>query len=90
LYDATLGTDAARIAGQLVTAGIQTDLAFQAGKPGKFFSYADRRGARFTVFLAPDELRAGSAAVKEMATGQQTTVPLQELAGWLTGRLYRA
>jgi histidyl-tRNA synthetase len=90
MFDATLGTDAARIAGQLVAAGIQTDLAFQAGKPGKFFGYADRRGARFTVFLAPNELRDGSAAVKEMATGQQTTVPLQELAGWLTGRLYRA
>src|SRR5450631_325515 len=55
MFDTALSRDAARIAAELVAAGLQTDLAFSAGKPGKFFSYADRRGARFTVFLAPTE-----------------------------------
>ena len=87
MFDAALSLDAARVAAGLVAAGIQTDLAFQAGKPGKLFTYADRRGARFTVFLAPDELRAGGAAVKEMSSGQQSTVPLAELAAWLRARL---
>jgi histidyl-tRNA synthetase len=87
MFDASLSRDAARMAAELVAAGIQTDLAFSAGKPGKFFSYADRRGARFTVFLAPNELRDGAAAVKEMASGEQTTVPLAQLAGWLRARL---
>ena len=87
MFDATLSRDAARIAAELVATGIQTDLAFSGGKPGKFFSYADRRGARFTVFLAPNELRDGAAAVKEMASGVQATVPLVELAGWLRTRL---
>jgi histidyl-tRNA synthetase len=87
MFDAALSRDAARIAAELVAAGIQTDLAFSAGKPGKFFSYADRRGARFTVFLAPNELREGAAAVKEMASGEQTTVPLVELPRWLQARL---
>ena len=87
MFDAALDRDAARVAAELVAAGIQTDLAFSAGKPGKFFSYADRRGARFTVFLAPNELRAGAAAIKEMATGEQTPVPLDELAQWLRSRL---
>jgi histidyl-tRNA synthetase len=86
MFDAGLSLDAARIASELVAAGIQTDLSFSAGKPGKFFSYADRRGARFTVFLAPNELRDGAAAVKEMASGEQSTVPLAELAGWLRAR----
>jgi len=87
IFDAALSRDAARLAAELVAAGIQTDLAFSAGKPGKFFSYADRRGARFTVFLAPDELRDGAVAVKAMAGGEQTTVPLADLAGWLQSRL---
>jgi histidyl-tRNA synthetase len=39
------------------------------------------------VFLAPNELRDGAAAVKEMASGEQTTVALAELAGWLRARL---
>jgi histidyl-tRNA synthetase len=86
MFDAALTRDAARVAAQLAAAGIQTDLAFSAGKPGKFFSYADRRGARFTVFLAPNELRDGAAAVKEMASGEQSTVPLNDLAQWLLAR----
>ncbi len=87
MFDAALSRDAARLAAELVAAGIQTDLAFSAGKPGKFFGYADRRGARFTVFLAPKELSDGAAVVKEMASGEQCTVPLAELAGWLRQRL---
>ena len=87
MFDAALSMGAARIAAELVAAGIQTDLAFSAGKPGKFFAYADRRGARFTVFLAPNELRDGAAAVKQMASGEQTTVPLAQLADWLRARL---
>jgi histidyl-tRNA synthetase len=38
MFDAALSRDAARIAAELVAAGIQTDLAFSAGKPGKFFA----------------------------------------------------
>ena len=87
MFDASLDRDAARVATQLAAAGIPTDLAFAASKPAKFFTYADRRGARFSVFLAPDELRAGAVAVKEMSTGQQITVPINELAGWLRSRL---
>jgi histidyl-tRNA synthetase len=87
MFDAALGRDAARIAAELVAAGIQTDLSFSAGKPGKFFGYADRRGARYTVFLAPNELRDGAVAVKEMASGEQATVPLAQLADWLQARL---
>lgn len=87
MFDAGLGRDAARIAGELAAAGIRTDLAFSAGKPGKLFTYADRRGARFTVFLAPNEFREGAAAVKQMVSGEQATVPLAELSGWLRARL---
>lgn len=86
MFDATLSRDAAQVAAHLVAAGIQTDLAFSAAKPAKLFSYADRRGARFTVFLAPNELREGAAVVKEMATGEQRTIALKDLAEWLRAR----
>jgi histidyl-tRNA synthetase len=87
MFDAGLSQAAARVAAELVTAGIQTDLAFAASKPGKFFSYADRRGALFTVFLAPAEFQEGAAVVKEMASGTQTNVPLPGLAEWLLSRI---
>jgi histidyl-tRNA synthetase len=87
MFEAGLHREAARVAAALIGAGIQTDLAFGAGKPGKFFSYADRRGALFTVFLAPRELEQGAVAVKRMSTGEQATVPIGELAEWLGARL---
>jgi histidyl-tRNA synthetase len=87
MFDAGLSQAAARVAAELVAAGIQTDLAFAASKPGKFFSYADRRGALFTVFLAPAELQEGAAVVKEMASGTQSTVPLAGLSEWLLQRI---
>jgi len=86
MFEAALSQQAARVAAGLVAAGIPTDLAFAAAKPGKLFAYADRRGARFTVFLAPQELREGAAVVKEMATGEQAVVPLDALAEWLKAR----
>ena len=87
MFDAGLGQAAARVAAELVAADIQTDLAFAAAKPGKFFSYADKRGALFTVFLAPTELEQGAVVVKEMASGEQTIVPLTGLAEWLAQRI---
>ncbi len=87
MFDASLSRTAAEIAARLVAAGIETDLAFPGGKPGKFFGYADRRGALFTVFLAPDELRQNAAMVKEMSSGDQTLVALKALPGWLNARL---
>ena len=87
MFETGLSREAARVAAALVSAGIQTDLSFSAGKPAKFFSYADRRGARFTVFLAPRELQQGDAVVKHMATGEQSIVPLAGLGQWLSDRL---
>jgi histidyl-tRNA synthetase len=87
MFDDSLSQDAARVSAMLMAVGIETDLALSAVKPGKFFSYADRRGASFTVFLAPNELAQGAAAVKEMSTGTQAVVPLDELPQWLRARL---
>lgn len=44
---------------------------------------ADRLAARFTAILGEDELNAGVITLKEMATGEQRTVKLDELASSL-------
>ncbi|HEX6971515.1 MAG TPA: histidine--tRNA ligase [Limnochordia bacterium] len=48
---------------------------------------AARAGARATVILGDDELARGEAAVRWMADGEQTTVPLADLVAWLAGKL---
>ncbi|MBR5486238.1 MAG: histidine--tRNA ligase [Oscillospiraceae bacterium] len=39
--------------------------------------YADKIGARYTIILGDDELANGKGVVKNMASGEQTEVPLQ-------------
>lgn len=43
------------------------------------FKYADRLGAQYTVVIGDNELAEGKVAVKEMATGQQNQVSLDDL-----------
>jgi histidyl-tRNA synthetase len=48
---------------------------------------ADRLGARLTLIVGDDELAAGRAAVRDMASGEQTAVGLDEAAEELQARL---
>lgn len=50
------------------------------------FKAADRSGARYSLILGTDEVSAGTVTVKEMATGEQTTILQTECAGWLAER----
>ena len=50
-------------------------------------SLADRLGAAFVVILGDKELAAGTAVVRRMATGEQESIPLNELAAALGARL---
>ncbi|MNW68841.1 Histidine--tRNA ligase [compost metagenome] len=44
---------------------------------------ADRMNARYTAILGEDELNSGVIALKSMATGEQQTVKLEDLAASL-------
>lgn len=46
---------------------------------------ADRLGAKFAVVIGPDEIAAGAATVKRLASGEQVSVPLNELAQYIGG-----
>ena len=40
---------------------------------------ADRSGARFAVIVGARELEQGTATVKDLTSGEETSVPLGEL-----------
>jgi histidyl-tRNA synthetase len=44
------------------------------------FRQADKSGAAFAVVIGDDELAAGSAQLKSLASGAQATVPIREVA----------
>ena len=51
---------------------------------------ADRLGTRFTLILGEEELAAGRAALRDMRSGEQTAVALDEAAEELHSRLREA
>lgn len=81
VFDDEGRADAVRVAGDLRTAGLDVDLYVGDGdRLGKQLRYADRKGMRYCVVRGPDEREAGTAAVKDLVTGDQEPVGLDSLA----------
>ncbi|HEX7242906.1 MAG TPA: ATP phosphoribosyltransferase regulatory subunit, partial [Longimicrobiaceae bacterium] len=72
--------DVLALAHRLRDAGRSVEYALKHQGVGKQFKNASALGARRTVVLGPDEVAAGVAVVKEMESGEETRVPLEELA----------
>jgi histidyl-tRNA synthetase len=78
-----------KLARDLRSAGIGGLLAFGGRSLKSQLKSADKAGVAFTLILGEQELAAGAVIVRDMATSQQTTVPLQGVAGWLQAALTR-
>ncbi len=60
-------------------AGHSVEIYPDASKLRKQFEYADKKGVRFLIIAGSDELARGVANVKELATGVQEEVPLDDI-----------
>ena len=67
---------AVKLAYALRSRGEKVDLSLKAQKPKKFFSHAEKSGAAKAVFLGPDDVGAGKARLKDLATRQETEISL--------------
>ena len=75
------------LVGGLRAAGVASDLAYgDRGMKGAMKA-ADRSGAPYAVVLGDRDLEAGTAQVKDLRTGEQTSVPLDDLIPTLEERL---
>jgi len=91
VFVVALGPAAKRRAVQLVaelrTSGVATDLGYgDRGLKGAMKA-ADRSGAKYAVVLGDRDLEGGSAQLKDLATGEQVTVALADLAHTLKEQL---
>jgi histidyl-tRNA synthetase len=91
IYGVPMGEAARRrlvvLAAQLRKAGVRVDLAYGGrGLKGAMKS-ADRSGARYTLVLGGRDLDTGTVGVKDMASGEQISVPLDGVVDELTARL---
>jgi histidyl-tRNA synthetase len=67
------------VAGALRAAGVRVDLAYGGKGLKGMMRGADRSGARCTVVLGERDLAEDTAQLKDMASGEQRTVPLADL-----------
>jgi histidyl-tRNA synthetase len=64
-------------------AGITTELYPDTVKLKKQFAYADAKNIPVVIIAGSNEISAGQATVKNMKTGEQTTVPLSALPSFI-------
>ena len=83
VLDPADAADVLAIAGQLRAAGICVDVFAGEGRMKKQFRHADRRGARFVLVRGESERAAASVTLKELATGEQTTLPVLDAVRFL-------
>jgi histidyl-tRNA synthetase len=68
-----------KLASELRRAGLNVVCYPETAKLQKQFKYADRLGAKVTLVLGPDEVENKQVAVKNLASGEQTSVPRESL-----------
>lgn len=74
----------ANLTSELRQQGINSELFLNPSeKLNKQIKYADKKSIPFVVILGPDEVENAVATVKNLKTGQQETIPLDELPQFL-------
>ncbi len=63
---------------RLRLAGVRAQLYTEQKKFKQKMAYADKIGVPYTAFLGEDEVQQGAVSVKDMTSGQQITVPVDE------------
>jgi histidyl-tRNA synthetase len=72
-------TEALKLARQLWEAGVALQLETRGGALKKAMASANRLGIQTVLILGDGELDGGTITVKHMATGEQESLPLQDL-----------
>ncbi|HJE87508.1 histidine--tRNA ligase [Rikenella microfusus] len=74
---------ALRLLSEVRRAGIAAEIYPEAAKMKKQFDYAQKRDILYMVFVGENELAARTATVKNIVTGEQISVPFDEVAALL-------
>jgi histidyl-tRNA synthetase len=79
----TLYGPAVQVASTLRENGQSVDLIMENRKSKWVFKYAGRNEARYCVIVGEDEYKNGEVAVKDLESGEQRRVKLDELSDWV-------
>ncbi len=76
---------AAEITGMLRRAGVSCDMDIMGRKMAKALKYASSARARFAIIVGKNELEQESVTMRDMASGDQATVPIIQLVRHIQG-----
>ncbi len=86
VFNEALRPQSFAVATQLRNAGIATEVYPKLARMKKQLQYAHRRDVGHVIFLGTEEVRSGVAKVKDMASGEESTVALDAILSHLTQR----
>ncbi len=76
----------AEIVAMLRSAGVSADIDIMGRKMAKALKFASSARARYAVIVGSKELEEGAVTMRDMSSGEQSMVPISELAGRMSGR----
>ena len=69
-----------KLASELRTQGINTELFMESKKLGKQFGHADKKGIPIVAILGSDEIASEVVKIKRLSDGQEITAPRNSVA----------
>jgi histidyl-tRNA synthetase len=87
LFDAEMLVQNQQLARHLRSAGFKVESVLKQQKLGKQFELADKRGIPLVVLQGPDEALLEQVSVKDLRTGAQENVHMENLIDWLQTQL---
>jgi histidyl-tRNA synthetase len=75
---------ALKLAKELRAAGVAVDVSDESFRLKKSFETAEKLGATYAILVGENEVRASAFAVKNLKSGEQTTVAGAELVKFLS------
>ncbi|CAG0937312.1 histidyl-tRNA synthetase [Thermoflexales bacterium] len=79
IFDAVLARTSAKVAAQLRSGGVKTELYPDAVKLDKQLKYANTQAIPIAIIIGPDEATQSQATVRDLRSGQQQVVKQAEL-----------
>lgn len=80
VFNRELLSTSIRTANDLRASDINTELALDAEGLGRQLKYAAAKGIPYAVIIGPDEAAAASSTLRDLSSGDQSLIPLADLA----------
>ena len=84
--DQAARAEAVRLVRRLREDGLGADVAYVERGLKTQLKHADRIGARFAALIGEKELASGIATIRDMTSGEQAEIPLDQAAAWVGER----